>query len=157
MDKAYKVIVTPFDHLYILYTGLIIGLIFFALPTLITIYKYLKPKQHSKEQELDEDILDIQQNVGQAVQIQQPENVLIWGFFAIKWKKIERAFFKYFLSPKHRGWFIFVMLNIALFLCIIDILLKRVHLLTSWSLIPFIIASYLLLDTLLRCIKDLVK
>jgi uncharacterized protein YsxB (DUF464 family) len=123
----------------------------------LTGFSNLKPKQHSKEQELDEDILDIQQNVGQAVQIQQHENVLIWGFFAIKWKKIERAFFKYFLSPKHRGWFIFVMLNIALFLCIIDILLKRVHLLTSWSLIPFIIASYLLLDTLLRCIKDLVK
>lgn len=151
---------TPFDHFFILYTAFVIGIICFVFPLIISVFNFLEKKRIELEQKT---ILESDSTLSQAIAIMTAPDAnhadklrgIKESTKTLKREERRRLAHKFYYSPQFRLWVILTPLLISLFMCILDIFLELKGALTYISIIPFIIAMYFLIDTLIKTIKIL--
>jgi ABC-type multidrug transport system fused ATPase/permease subunit len=150
--------VTRFDHFFILYTGLVIGIICFVFPLIISVFDYLEKKRIEEELRIN---TEKENNLAQAIEKisapetkqEEKEKQIHASSKDLRKERTKKLFNQFYYNPQFRLWIILIPLLITLGMCIFDIFTSEKCHLTYFSLIPFVLAMFFLIDTLIRVIK----
>lgn len=149
---------TAFDHFFILYTGLVIGIICFVFPLIISLFNFFEKKRQEEEEKINN---ESENELNESIKkINSPDTKkderrkeIQKSSKNIRREKWEKMFNQFYYSPQFRIWIILIPLLITLVMCTVDIFTEHKHHLTYWSFMPFIFAMFFLIDTSVRAVK----
>lgn len=149
---------TPFDHFYILYTGLIIGIICFVFPFILSVFIIFDNKRENEILALNDQAND---SINRIKEIIRDDNVEPKDKIAqihnsskqLKLKEWSKLIIQFLYNPQFLLWLIFIPLLITLFLCLADIFTGHQYYLTYYSFISFAISLYFLVGIFKKSIK----
>ncbi len=149
---------TPFDHFFILYTGLVIGIICFVFPLIISVFNYFEKKRQEEREKIDNESENklneaIKKIVAPDTKRDERKKEIQISSRNIRKEKINKIINQFYYNPNFRLWIILVPLLITLGMCIIDIFTEHKYYFTYYSFITFSFAMFFLIDTSIRAVK----
>jgi hypothetical protein len=150
--------VTHFDHLFILYTGLVVGILCFVFPLIISVFNFFEKKRcelDQKDLETSDETLNLATLKINAPGSKTEERIKEFKKTnrALTKEERKRLIHKFLYNPKFRLWVIFIPLLLVLLMCVIDIYTDHSLNLTYYSFVPFIIAMIFLIDTFIKTVE----